>query len=120
MAKFYGEVGYAETEETAPSVWTESIVEFPYYGDVTKNTKRWVEGDSLNDNLQVSTIISIIADPYANQHFFAIRYVNWMGVRWKVTTVEPQPPRLLLTLGEVYNGITPDTGSDSEESSGDD
>ena len=118
MAKFYGEVGYAETKETAPSVWEETIVKKYYYGDITKNTKRWVNGDGLNDDIQISNIISIVADPYAYQNFFAIRYVKWMGVAWKVTNVEVQAPRLLLTLGEVYNGPEAGTGQDPEEPAG--
>jgi hypothetical protein len=48
-----------------------------------------------------------MADAYANEHFFAIRYVEWAGVLWTVSMVEVQSPRLLLRLGEVYNGPTP-------------
>ena len=52
-------------------------------------------------------MISIVADPYANENFFAIRYVQWMGTLWKVTEVEVQSPRLLLRLGGKYNGPIP-------------
>lgn len=105
MAKFYGEVGYAETVETAPGVFEANhIVKHMYYGDVVRNTRRWERGESANDNLNVSNMISIVADAYAYNHFFAIRYVSWMGARWKVTDVEVQQPRLLLTIGGVYNG----------------
>ena len=104
MAKFYGAVGYAEQVETAPLVWEEQITERYYYGDVIKNTKRFEKGEHLNDNLNVNNTISILADAYAEQHFFAIRYVSWMGAKWKVTTVDVQRPRLVLSLGGVYNG----------------
>ena len=104
MAKFYGVVGYGETVETAPGVWEEVITERNYYGDVIKNTRRWDKGDGLNDNLTVSNSISIVADAYAYEHFFAIRYVQWMGTLWKVTNVEVQRPRLIFTIGGVYNG----------------
>lgn len=104
MAKFYGTVGYVETVETAPSVWDEQIIERQYYGDVVKNTKRYEKGEGLNDNLNVNNTISIVADAYAEQHFFAIRYVEWMGARWKVSSVDVQRPRLILSLGGVYNG----------------
>lgn len=104
MAKFYGTVGYVETVETAPSVWDEQTIERQYYGDVVKNTKRYEKGEGLNDNLNVNNTISIVADAYAEQHFFAIRYVEWMGARWKVSSVDVQRPRLILSLGGVYNG----------------
>lgn len=106
MAKFYGAVGYVQSTKTAPGVWEDVVTERNYYGDVTKNTRRLENGEHLNDNVTVSNLISIVADPYAVQHFFAIRYVNWMGVSWKVTNVEVQSPRLILTIGEVHNGPT--------------
>lgn len=107
MAKFYGVVGYVDTQETAPGVYTEVATERKYYGDVLKNVKRYVSSEYLNDNLTVSNSISIMADAYAYDNFFAIRYVKWMGANWKVTDVEVQRPRLILSLGEVYNGKTP-------------
>lgn len=107
MARFFGRVGYAEElVETDPGVWVESIVEYSYYGDVIRNSRYLRDGEHLNSDLIVENLISIIADAYANEHFFAIRYVEWAGVLWTVTSVEVQSPRLLLRLGEVYNGST--------------
>lgn len=104
MAKFYGKVGYAETEQTAPGVWVDQITERTYFGDVLSNATRWVNADGLNDDLKVTTRISIMADAYANEHFSKIKYCEWMGTKWKVTEITPQRPRLLLTLGGEYNG----------------
>lgn len=109
MAKFYGVVGYVEDQVTSPGVHEEVATERKYYGDVLKNVKKYVSSEYLNDNLTVSNSISIMADAYAYDNFFAIRYVNWMGVNWKVTDVEVQRPRLILSLGEVYNGNTPES-----------
>ncbi len=103
MAKFYGIIGYSVTEETSPGVWTESITERNYYGDVIRNTRRWQPGEGLNDNLTINNIISIVADPFAYQNFHAIRYIKWMGVSWKIDNIEVQRPRLILTIGGVYN-----------------
>lgn len=104
MAKFYGIIGYAETVETTPGVWTEVITERNYSGDVIKNTKRWQAGENLNDNLMINNTISIVADPFAYQNFHAIRYINWMGALWKISNVEVHRPRLILSIGGVYNG----------------
>jgi hypothetical protein len=108
MARFYGAVGYGETVESSPGVWTDNIVARRYYGDVVRNTRQLKEGESLNFDLFVSNSISILADAYANQHFFAIKYVEWAGTLWTVTDVEVQSPRLLLRLGGVYNGPVAD------------
>lgn len=109
MAKFFGEVGYGQTVETVPGVWEDVITERKVYGDVLRNTRRLVSGEKINNDLTVGNSISIMADAYANTHFFAIRYVRWAGVNWTVTDVEVQRPRLILQLGEVYNGLTPPT-----------
>lgn len=108
MAKFSGVVGYAtETVETVPGVWTDSgIVEKQYLGDVVRNTRKLEDGEKVNDDLTVGNSISIVADAYASEHFFAIRYVRWAGTLWKVSNVDVQSPRLILRLGGVYNGPT--------------
>lgn len=108
MARFFGKVGYAGAqEELSPGEFVDVIVEISYYGDVTRNSRKLSEGEYLNKDLSVSNSISIVADSYANEHFHAIRYVEYSGTRWTITDVEVQAPRLLLRLGEVYNGPTP-------------
>ena len=101
MAKFYGEIGYGESVESAPGVWKDEITERKYYGDVVRNTRKLLEGEKVNNDLSVGNSISIVADAYANEHFFAIRYIRWAGTLWKVSDVEVQSPRLLLRLGGV-------------------
>ena len=103
MPKFYGAVGYAKTVETSPGVSVEQITERNYYGDVIRNTRRLQGADKVNDDINISNEISIVADPYANDHFYAIRYVVFQGAKWKVLNVDVQYPRLILSLGGLYN-----------------
>lgn len=104
MAKFYGNIGFAETVETEPGVWVEGMTVRPYYGDLVRNTRRLENSGGVNDNVNISNDISIIADPYANHNFHSIRYIEFMGAKWKVSNIEVQHPRLILTIGGVYNG----------------
>lgn len=104
MAKWYGKVGYITTTETSPGVWTSKPVERLYSGDLIRNHKRWESSDSLNDNITLQSEISIVCDPYALQNFQYIRYVSFMGSVWKVTAVDVQYPRLILSIGGIYNG----------------
>lgn len=100
--KWYGEIGFAETVETRPGIWEEQITKHNYYGNVIRNTRR-LQSANLNDNVNVSNEISILADPYAYQNFHSIRYLEFMGSKWKVTNIEVEYPRLTLSLGGVYN-----------------
>lgn len=105
MAKFYDAVGYAELTETSPGVWTENIIERKYYGDVLSNNRRLTPDDKLNDDINLSNRISIVADPYAMHNYFNMRYVKYMGAKWKVSSVDAsQRPRMILTTGGLYNG----------------
>lgn len=106
--KYYGNVGYVTTEEVRPSVYKPVVKELPYYGEVTSLSRRIDASGKVNDDVTISNSISIVSDPYALQNFHAIRYVVWQGVKWKVSNVTVNYPRLNLTLGGVYNG---DTGS---------
>lgn len=103
MAKYCGKIGFATTKETKPGVWQEQITERLYYGDMTRNTRRLQTSGNLNDNIVIANELSIVADPYANENFHAMRYVEFMGTKWKIISVEVQYPRLILTLGDGYN-----------------
>ena len=104
MAKYYGKIGFAESVESAPGVYVEKIVERNYYGELVRNSRRLQSANQLNDNINISNEISIVADPYADKNFHMMRYIEFMGTKWKISNVEVQPPRLILTAGGVWNG----------------
>lgn len=108
MAKWFGKVGYATTQETRPGVWESLIEEKEYYGDTVRNVRRLENAAKVNDDIAVAVDISIVADPFAYNNFHTMKYVEYMGSKWKVSSVDPQYPRLVLTLGGLYNGEEPD------------
>lgn len=115
--RFHGRVGYVDTVETKPGLWEEKLTFRTYYGDVIRNTKRDSLGSKVNADIQVTNQISIVADPYARDHFFKLRCVEWQGALWSVSDVDAsQPPRLIISLGGLYNE---DLESTSGDSSGD-
>lgn len=104
MAKWFGKIGYAITEETNPGVWAEQILEKDYFGDMTRNIGMIESSGGVNDDLNLNNTVSIIADPYALEYAQFIRYVVVNGAKWKVRSIEIQHPRLLMTIGGIYNG----------------
>ena len=104
MAKWCGKVGYAITAETEPGLWEPVIVERKYYGDLISNRWKRQNSGGINDDINISNSISIIADPFANQNLGSMAYVEYMGAKWKISDVEIQFPRLILTVGGLYNG----------------
>ena len=104
MAKFCGVIGYSETIEIQPGIWEERSSERMYYGDILQNTRNYQSSDDVIDDVNISNRISIIADPFATQNTHSMKYVKFMGAKWKITRFEIQHPRLILTVGGVYNG----------------
>ena len=104
MAKIYGKIGYGQTVETSDGVYEETITIRNYYGELLRNSRTLQSSDSVNDNINIANQISIIADPFANNNFHSMRYIEFRGSKWKITNVEVQYPRLILTIGGVYNG----------------
>lgn len=102
--KFCGKIGYAESVETTPGVWTEQITERTYFGDIVRNTRKLQPAGQVNDNVNISNEISIVADPFAHQNFHLMRYVEYLGTKWKIGNVEVQYPRLILSIGGLHNG----------------
>lgn len=102
--RYYGKVGYVSTKNEGRGIWSDEVIEREYYGDVIRNSRRWESGSGINDSISVNNSISIVADPYAYDHFSSIRYVWWGGSKWKVTDITIDRPRILLTIGGVYNG----------------
>ena len=105
MTKYSGKIGFVfDSTEVRPGIWDTSVIERQYYGDIIRNSRRLESDDKVNGDINVSNEFSIVADAYAYENFFAMRYINWMGVNWKITNVEVQRPRLILSIGGVYNG----------------
>lgn len=105
MGKFYDAVGYATPVEVEPGIYKDEITERNYSGEVLKITSGWSSSsDSTNDDLTLSNRISIVGDPFAYQNYYSIKYVKFMGTKWKVKSIDVEYPRLILTMGGVYNG----------------
>jgi len=104
MAKFSGSIGYVDVVETSPGVNEEVVTERDYRGDLLRNTQAWQASEFLNDEFTINNRFSIVADAYAYENYKLIRYILWDGAKWKVTGIEIQRPRLILTVKGVYNG----------------
>lgn len=102
--RYFGKVGYVGTRDIGSGVFEPFVEERPYYGEVTRLQSRWEGGASINDNVSINNQISILADPFAYENFQYIKYVEFMDTMWNVNSIEVQRPRLILTIGGVYNG----------------
>lgn len=104
MPKFFGSIGLMRQIETSPGIWEDEIIEKQCYGDVVRDNRRFQNNSQLNDNITISNSFSILADKEAYTYFHNIRYVNYMGTKWKAESVDASnPPRLVIDVGGVYN-----------------
>lgn len=108
MARFSGLIGFVETVRIRPGVSEEVVTEHgPYFGDVKRAALSAPEGEAVNPDLRTTNMIEVVADAFASENIFAIRYVVWAGTPWTVSEVTVQRPRLQLRLGGVYSGARP-------------
>ena len=106
MSKYYGKVGFVTRVEdlNEPGVWVDKTEIRNYYGDIIKNHRQWQnQENSTNDNVTINNQISIIADPFAFQNFQYLRWIQWSGAKWKITSVDIEYPRLILSIGGLYD-----------------
>ena len=113
MSKWFGKIGYAIQKESEPGIWEEEIIERDYYGDLLTDNRKRQTNNNVLDEITLSNMISIIADPFAYNNCSCMAYAEIMGARWKISEVEVKPPRLNLTIGGVYNGNTPRTSEET-------
>lgn len=111
MAKISCNIGYAALIDQGDGVFIEDYTVVHYRGDFHRNTRKLQSGDGLNDNINVSNEVSIVADAFAINNIQAMRWIEWMGAKWKITDVQVQRPRLILTIGGVYNAETSSSSS---------
>lgn len=105
MARFSGLVGFSDQQvETSPGIWESKTVERRLRGDILRHAFSFQAPDKINDDLTISNRVSVVADEFAFKNYPTITYVKWNNVAWKVTEVEVQRPRLILSLGGVYHG----------------
>lgn len=104
--KYAGKIGFwIDDIEVRPGVFRSEIVEKTYTGDVLRSSQRWNGSENINQNLTINNRISIIADLYFKNHVSSIKYITYMGTKWKVSSLELNYPRVTIEMGEVYNGI---------------
>lgn len=103
MSKYFGIIGFSDSRETRPGIWEPYILERAYYGDVIRDNRKMDDSQQINSNLNINNQFSIIADPYSTKHFHQMKYLIYMGIKWKITSIEVQYPRLLLSVGGEYN-----------------
>lgn len=115
-SKFFGNVGYGVQTETVPGVWEDLITEYSYYGEVLRNTGRQQQGPQVNNSITVDNSISIVADAFANANYSTMRYIIWNGIRWTITSVQVVDRRLIISMGDVYDGNLPGSTSDNPDS----
>jgi hypothetical protein len=103
MNKWFGKIGFVETVETEPGLWEPQIVEKEYYGEWLKVIHKWQTGSGINENLNVNNQISIVSDDYILGKLPQLRYIEYMGSLWKITSWEYEYPQIILTVGGEYN-----------------
>lgn len=107
--KGHGNIGFQlPLREVRPGVWKpEEIVIKHYTWDLDRLFNSESRASSINTEMRLNNTISIVADPFLNNNITSIIWVEFLGAKWQVSSIDASnPPRLLITLGGVYNDET--------------
>lgn len=102
--RFHGKIGFVKSVEIEPGYWENQTTERYYHGDKIRSSRRWDTPTEINDRLNLSDEIEIVADSYALENYSYMAYVVIRNQKWSINYIEEKRPRLRLTLGGVYNG----------------
>ena len=119
--KYSGKIGFEVTVNDGDGVWKPIITDKPYTGDVLRLIRNKDSGDHIIDGLKLNSQFSILMDPFFQDHFSSVKYIEYMGTKWSIESIEPNYPRVLITPGGIYHGDEPEEepeGSTSEETGG--
>ena len=115
MAKYCGMIGFSSSSETKPGVWEDVVTERKYRGDIVRDYRRSYRTDEVVRDYNISNTFSIVADSYMYENFQFLKYLRYLGVAWKIESVEVQYPRLLISVGGVWNGAVPTVDNSSQQ-----
>lgn len=103
MSKCSGVIGYTMVVETQPGVWSEVPHEKKYYGDIIRNNRRVIDQSQINDSININNSISIVSNKFMLENMAFMRFITFMGSKWNISSVDIKPPRLIITIGGLYN-----------------
>lgn len=104
MAKFAGLVTYVVTKETVPGVWAEVAESVTMRGDIIRKGAVVQNGDKVNDDVVLNHRVSLVADDYALGNYQDIKRIQIDGREWNINNIEVQRPRIIVTVGGLWNG----------------
>lgn len=104
MSKFTGLVGYVTQGETAPGVWSPVDNPKKMKGDVLRQSSSSQNDNKVNSDISLNHRVSLLGDSYAFTNYYAIKWIELNGRKWEVASVELQRPRIIVTVGGLWNG----------------
>lgn len=104
MAKFAGLVTYVTQVESRPGIWTDESISRLMRGDMLRKGSVGQNDDKVNSDISLNHRVSLVGDEYALNNYYDIKHIQLNGREWEVTSVEVQHPRLILTIGGLWNG----------------
>lgn len=104
MSIYCGKIGFVFSDEVRPGVFQNKVIEKQCFGNILSLSKKTGSDSKIVDDIIIDSRISILGEPYIHENLPHIKYLTYMGNKWKVSSVIPADyPRLTITLGGVYN-----------------
>ena len=103
MPKWYGRIGFSTDSDQGFGIFEKTSEARPYYGDIIHSRPGWTAvSDSTNEKMTVNSRISVVADDFALQNTYRMTWIEYLGTKWYISSVELAFPRIIVDIGNVY------------------
>lgn len=103
--KYVGNIGFLSSNtEVTGGIATQPIISKRYFGEIITTSSRLQTQDKINPDVTINNSIAILLDGYLNNNLSNIVYVEFLNKKWSVSSIELRHPRVILSLGGLYNG----------------
>ena len=98
-------LGFSYTRDDGHGVWKQVNTEKVYKAEITSH--KWYlnrEKDTPNVSYKTGESFSVLMDSFLQENLGYITYVVLNGVKWDISSIDVQRPRVHITPGGMYHG----------------
>lgn len=105
--RWSGKLGFTTEVEVSKGRFEDVVTERPAMGEIETRTDTFTVGDQVLTRAGTSTSVSVLFGSVERIDFSSLVYITHRGKRYVPSSIVEDIPRIVIYLGEEYNGPKP-------------
>lgn len=107
MNRYNGVIGYMGDDTVdSTGLVTQNPVEIPVRGRVSIQRTTWSDGETVHSKIVNRNILDIMPPQVILDNLTRMVYITYNDEKWIISSFEKKNKRLIIKMGEVYDGTT--------------